>query len=179
MRKGKGINDQIKKFQALDDAKVSVDQKLEELMTLLESSDLDSDSVGKIQDKFTKAVERKRMSIENLEEFKRLDSQSLSRMEKANDLEKLLSMYKIDSNDTKKLVNNDKGSCLAILIVGILMIVLGFAMIILPAPPYFELFTIFYFTKNDGVTLMDLIALIIAFTGVYLSVNSLAKLKRL
>jgi hypothetical protein len=45
----------------------------------------------------------------------------------------------------------------------------------MPAPPYFEMFTIFYFNQNDGVTLMDLIALLIVFTGVYLFLSSVLK----
>ena len=55
------------------------------------------------------------------------------------------------------------------------MITLGMGMIIMPAPPYFEMFTIFYFNPNDGVTIMDLISLLIVFTGVYLLVSSLLK----
>jgi len=52
-------------------------------------------------------------------------------------------------------------------VISILLITLGFAMIILPAPPYFEVFTIFYFNEQDGFTLMDLISLLVVFSGVY------------
>jgi hypothetical protein len=62
-----------------------------------------------------------------------------------------------------------------VIFIGIIMITLGMAMIIMPAPPYFEMFTIFYFNDNDGVTLMDLIALLIVFTGVYLFLNAVLK----
>jgi hypothetical protein len=49
------------------------------------------------------------------------------------------------------------------------------AMIIMPAPPYFEMFTVFYFNDNDGVTIMDIISLLIVFTGVYLFLNAVLK----
>jgi hypothetical protein len=55
------------------------------------------------------------------------------------------------------------------------MAVLGLAMIIMPAPPYFEMFTIFYFSKDDGITLMDVISVIILLTGVYLFLNATIK----
>jgi len=47
------------------------------------------------------------------------------------------------------------------------MITLGFAMIILPTPASFEIYTIYYFNHNDGFTVMDLISLIIVFCGIY------------
>ncbi|MFD0793804.1 hypothetical protein ACFQZX_09250 [Mucilaginibacter litoreus] len=62
---------------------------------------------------------------------------------------------------------------IVLLIIGIVMITLGMAMIIMPAPPYFEMFTIIHFNAEDGVTLMDLISLIIVFAGVYLILRAL------
>ncbi|EOR96063.1 hypothetical protein ADIARSV_0707 [Arcticibacter svalbardensis MN12-7] len=178
MGKSKHINDQIKKFQELDNVQVSVDQKLEELINLLENSELDSESIKNIHNKFNKAVERKSIFIQEIEEFRKLDDSSMSRFELADDLEKLLSKYKLDSNDSKKVIINDKGANISLIAIALVLIVLGFAMIIMPAPPYFEMFTIFYFSQNDGVTLMDLIALLIVFTGVYLFIQSMANLKR-
>jgi hypothetical protein len=60
-------------------------------------------------------------------------------------------------------------------ILAILLIVVGFAMIIMPAPPSFELFTVFYFTVNDGVTVMDLVSLLIIFGGVLMFVLNFNK----
>ena len=62
---------------------------------------------------------------------------------------------------------------LLLMVIGILMIGLGFAMIVMPAPPYFEMFTIYYFSADDGVTLMDIISLIIILAGVYLVIRSI------
>lgn len=178
MGKSKRINDQIKKFQELDEIKVSVDQKLEELINLLDNSELDSESIKNLHNKFNKAVERKSHFIQDIEEFKKLDDSSLSRFEIADDLEKLLSKYKLDSDDSKKIIIKGSGSNISLIAIALILIVLGFAMIIMPAPPYFEMFTIFYFSQNDGVTLMDLIALLIVFTGVYLFIQSMINLKR-
>jgi hypothetical protein len=62
-----------------------------------------------------------------------------------------------------------------LILISLVLIMLGFAMIIMPAPPYFEMFTIFYFNPQDGVTLMDVISLLIILTGVYLLVKSIYK----
>lgn len=174
----KSIKSEIKKFQELDEAAISAEKKLDELLHLLESSKLDSDSIEKLHTKFNEAMERQSLSVQDLDEFKRLDDNSLSRLEKADDLEKLLSKYKLDSNNATRIISTDKGSGISLMILSVLLILLGFAMVIMPAPPYFEMFTIFYFSQNDGVTLMDLIALVIIFTGVYLFFNSLNNLKR-
>jgi hypothetical protein len=60
-------------------------------------------------------------------------------------------------------------------ITGMLIIMLGFAMIVLPTPASFEIYTLFYFNEEDGFTLMDLISLIIIFTGVYVLISSFYK----
>lgn len=38
------------------------------------------------------------------------------------------------------------------IIIALLLILLGFGMIIMPAPHYFEMFTLFYLNPNDGFT---------------------------
>lgn len=63
------------------------------------------------------------------------------------------------------------------IVIALLLILLGFGMIIMPAPPYFEMFTLFYLNPNDGVTIMDVISLIVAFIGVYLLISALSKRK--
>lgn len=61
------------------------------------------------------------------------------------------------------------------MIIAVLLILLGFGMIIMPAPEYFEMFTLFYLNPNDGVTIMDVISLIVAFTGVSLLISAILK----
>lgn len=179
MKKRKSIDEEIDKFRLLDQAKISIDQKLDELLELLESSNLDSAAVTQIKSKFNQAVNRVEFSSESLKEFEQLDNADASRFELADNLELLLSQYEVDSKVTKKFMLVDTLKKVSVIIISLLLITLGFGMIIMPAPPYFEMFTIFYFNPNDGVTLMDLIALLIVFTGVYLFITSLVKFKRL
>jgi hypothetical protein len=53
------------------------------------------------------------------------------------------------------------------------MIIMGFGMIIIPAPPFFEMFTIYYFNQNDGITVMDLISLLIILAGIYFLIRGI------
>ena len=119
------------------------------------------------------------ISSESLKEFEKLDDMNASPLELADNLEILLSQYQLDSKVSRKMVFVKRMVKASILIIGIILITLGFAMIIMPAPPYFEMFTIFWFSIDDGVTLMDLIALLIVFTGVYLFLSSIIKISKL
>ena len=179
MEKSKSLDEEIKNFQMLDQAHISIDEKLDELLDLLETSKLDSEAVNKIKIKFNMAVTRVEFSSESLKEFERLDESNISRFELADNLENLLSQYQLDSKVSKKIVWMDKLVKGSLLIIGLILIALGFAMIIMPAPPYFEMFTIFWFSLEDGVTLMDLIALLIVFSGVYLFITSMIKINKL
>jgi len=55
------------------------------------------------------------------------------------------------------------------------MITLGFGMIIMPAPPFFEMFTIFYFNSHDGVTIMDLISLLVILFGIFFLIKAIIR----
>ncbi|MBC7914395.1 MAG: hypothetical protein H7Y07_09760 [Pyrinomonadaceae bacterium] len=179
MEKRTSLDDEIVNFQKINSSDDSINNKLDELIALLETSKLDSNTVNKIKDKFNNAVSRVEFSSENIKEFQQLDESTASRLELADSLETLLSQYQLDSRVSKKIVFTERLVKVTTLILGIIFITFGFAMIIMPAPPYFEMFTIFHFTRDDGFTLMDLISLIIVFTGVYLFITSIVKMKRL
>lgn len=179
MEKRKSLDEEIVNFQKLNSSDVSVDNKLDELIALLEASNLDSNAVSKLKDKFNSAVNRVELSKESLKEFQQLDDSISSRLEMADSLEVLLSQYQLDSKVSKKIVFGERVVQATTLIIGIILITCGFAMIIMPAPPYFEMFTIFYFNREDGFTLMDLISLLIVFTGIYLFITSIIKIKHL
>ena len=179
MEKRKTLDDEIVNFRKINSSDDSINDKLDELILLLEKSTLDSDTVSKIKDKFNTAVDRVEFSSEGLKEFQQLDDATASRLELADSLEVLLSQYQLDSRVSKKIVFTERLVKAITLVIGIILITFGFAMIIMPAPPYFEMFTIIYFTQDDGFTLMDLISLLIVFTGVYLFVTSIIKIKRL
>ncbi len=178
MKKRKSIEEEVSKFQELNDKAISLEKKLDELISMLEESDLDSNTVSRLQDKLNHAFDSNRLTDTELDEFKKLDNQNVSRLEMADDLEVLLTRYKLDSNDARSYAGTEKWAYISQFIIAVILVALGFAMIIMPAPPYFEMFTIFYFTPDDGVTLMDLISLLIIFTGVYLLFTSITKLNR-
>jgi len=179
LKKRKRLDEELSRFEKLDQAELSLEQKLDELIVLLEESGLDSERVIKLQDKFNRAVDNKVLTANDIKEFRKFDDSKSSRIEIADDLEALLSTYKFDSTSSRKLIIGLRMKTIEMSIISALLITLGFSMIILPAPPYFEMFTIFYFTPDDGVTLMDLISLLIVFSGVYLLFTSFtsAKLK--
>jgi hypothetical protein len=179
LEKRKSFDEEIENFKKLDQQKLSIDQKLDELLDLLQSSSLDSESVNQIKVRFNQGVNRVELSQQSLKEFEQLDNENVSRFELADSLENLLSQYQVDTKVSRKILVIEKLRKIALLIISVILITLGFSMIIMPAPPYFEMFTIFYFSTQDGVTLMDLIALLIAFTGVYLFITSLVKINHL
>ena len=175
MDKNKRIRRELAEFQKLDDQKLSVETKLDELITLLQHARLDSESVKNIRHRFNEAAYKaERAAEENFKAFEVLDEDS-SRERMLDNLEQLLGEYPLDSRTAKKAVRGEKVRKAVLLLIALILIILGFAMIVMPAPPYFEMFTIYYFSPDDGVTLMDLISLLIVFTGVYLFITSIMK----
>lgn len=82
---------------------------------------------------------------------------------------------KLESSGAKNYNFAKRLSRIIRMIIAVLLILLGFGMIIMPAPEYFEMFTLFYLNPNDGVTIMDVISLIVAFTGVSLLISTILK----
>jgi len=161
----------LQKATAVTDA--DIEQKLDELVTLLQNADIDSDKIKKYREKINNAFEKS-----PVEAFKELDNETLSREDLLNNLGRLLEEHPIDSAVTSSIIKRSAAKRIILGLLGLVMITLGLAMIIMPAPPYFEMFTIFYFSNDDGVTLMDLISLIIVLCGVYLLVMSIIRHKK-
>ena len=143
-----------------------IEEKAEELAELLRKNPLDKARSQGIQQKINDAIAASSFP-KKLEAFRELDKEQ-DRFELMDDLELLLSQHQLDSKTSQKYLYREKFNRVLVAVIGVIMITLGLGMIIMPAPPYFEMFTIFYFNPNDGVTLMDVIALLIVFTGVYL-----------
>lgn len=175
MENRKSIQDQVKQFEQLEDSQVSVEKKLDELIMLLEKSNLDSETLSRLQDKFVAAAEQTKSSDNNFKVFQNLDDNISTRLELADNLENLLSSYNVDSKVSKKYLFAEKVSKFVLILIAVALMVLGYALIVMPASPEFEMFTIFYFTRDDGFTLMDLIALLIVFAGVYLFIRAIIK----
>lgn len=147
--------------------------KADELVVLLQKGVVNKERVRAIQDKINRALDVESVP-ETIEAFKEIDT-GQDRLDLLNSFEFLLSQHQLDSKVSKKYLVQERLKKGLVLMIGVIMITLGMAMIIMPAPPYFEMFTIFYFNPNDGVTIMDLISLLIVFTGVYLLISGLLK----
>ena len=153
----------------------SVEDKLNDLINVLNKTNINSDNIKTLQTKFNRAVDNKLSESELIEEFKKVDDDHLSRLEKLDKIESILKNNYIDTKVAKSVAVKRYLEMIIPLCIGFIMVTLGLAMIILPAPPYFEMFTIFYFSADDGFTLMDLISLIIILTGVFTIIKSYFK----
>lgn len=150
-----------------------VEAKVNELIDLLHSNSLNNYQVQTIRQKINDALEESSVP-KKIDAFRELDEDQ-TRLELMDDLELLLSQHQLDSKISKKYLYHQRLNKTVVIIIGIIMITLGMGMIIMPAPPYFEMFTLFYFNPNDGVTIMDVISLLIVFTGVYLLISAIIK----
>ncbi len=171
------ISKEVSSFQKLHDQQLHIDQKLDELIALLNESSLDSESVKTIQNKFNKALEVSDMYESHIHHFKKIDklSETSSREELLDEFSILLTNTRIDSSLSKKFIRQERTSNFVLIMIALIMIALGFAIIVMPAPPYFEMFTIYYFNPNDGITIMDVISLLIILAGVYLLIKTFYK----
>lgn len=158
--------------QVIDHAAL-LEVKADELVSLLQTGTIDARRVKAIQQKLVSALDEASLPAK-LQAFERVDT-SQDRLELLNDFEALLSQHQLDSEVTKRYLTREHFKKSIVVMIGILMITLGMCMIIMPAPPYFEMFTVFYFNPNDGVTIMDLLSLLIVFTGVYLFMSAVLK----
>ena len=150
-----------------------LDAKVNELVSLLQNGDIDKEHIKAAQVKINNAIDRLPVS-QNFDAFKELDN-NLDRLDMVTNLELLLTQHQVDSRQSRKYLLQEKIKRVVLIAIAVTMTVLGLAMIIMPAPPYFEMFTIFYFSKDDGITLMDVISVLILLTGVYLFLNAILK----
>jgi len=154
---------------------VRVEKKVSELIEAIEQADIGAQHSKQYQKQIADAFQRSATTQKKLAPFKELDQENnLSREELLEGLEKLLAENQFDSriNTPRRGRLVQKG---VMFILSILLIIVGFAMIIMPAPPSFELFTVYHFNINDGVTIMDLVSLLIIFGGVLLFVINFNK----
>ncbi|MCF0041844.1 hypothetical protein [Dyadobacter fanqingshengii] len=173
---------EIKKNAPIPDAakpsaeKVSLRKKVDELIEIIEQSGADHAQSQLYQEEIAEAFRRSTFKAKAVAPFQALDQDNnLSREELLEGLEKLLSENKIDSKISSSYIRRNAIQKFIMFILAILLIVFGFAMIIMPAPPSFEIFTVYYFSPNDGVTIMDLVSLLIIFGGVLLFVLNFNK----
>jgi hypothetical protein len=147
--------------------------KADELIQLLKRGNIDKEHIKAIQQKINNAVDNNSNS-QKFDAFNGLN-QEQSRLDMVTNLEFLLTQHPVDSRESKKYLLRERLKRIVLVGIAVTMIILGLAMIIMPAPPYFEMFTIFYFSKDDGITLMDVISVLIVLTGVYLFINAILR----
>jgi len=152
-----------------------IHKKMDEFLVLLSEAQPDNALLQELQIKFNSAL-RSASDSTALEPYKKMKNNFMTE-EADSELGQLLIMNNLDKKTQKKAVIWQLISKLLRIFIALLLILLGFGMIIMPAPPYFEMFTLFYLNPNDGVTIMDVVSLIIVFVGVYilLSVVNLIK----
>ncbi|MFC0518290.1 hypothetical protein ACFFGT_29015 [Mucilaginibacter angelicae] len=150
-----------------------LDTKVDELILLLKKGDIDKEYIKVIQQRINNAIDHNPIP-QKFDAFSGLD-QEQNRLDMVTNLELLLTQHPVDSRESKRYLFHEKLKRIVLIAIAVTMIILGLAMIIMPAPPYFEMFTIFYFTKDDGITLMDVISVLIVLTGVYLFINAILR----
>jgi hypothetical protein len=167
--------DNMVRLQSAAESRGAIDKKLDELIALLTESEFDGETIKQYQYKISAAFKDKTI-VDDLKAFEVIDGLTgASKEQLLDEFSVLLETHTFNSKATTKFLKIERTNKLILMIIGAIMIMLGFAMIIMPAPPYFEMFTIFYFSRDNGVTLMDLISLIIVFAGVYVFVRPLYK----
>ena len=152
----KNIKIEVVGFQPKDENIIAINQKMGELTVLLSQSKIDSETARELHKRFQQAIKDNSLND---------DDNEFSIMLSSPQNKKKLKRY-LQSESISKFV---------LIALSIVMIVLGLGMIIMPAPPFFEMFTIFYFNHNDGITIMDLISLIIILAGVYFLIKGIYK----
>jgi len=166
----------VVQLQQVNDKQAAIETKLDELVTLLAKSDIDSEQVKQIRLRVNHALDNADTYRQQLDAFKQIDTHDdADRAGLLDEFSVLLASHQVDSKMSKQYLRGERISKAVLIVISLVLIMLGFAMIIMPAPPYFEMFTIFYFNPQDGVTLMDVISLLIILTGVYLLVKSVYK----
>lgn len=153
----------------------TVENKLNEFISFIGTSEINYNHVVENNIEVNEPVILKLDDFQLISEFEKIDDDALTRLEKLDRIENLLKTNFIDTKIAKSIIVKRYLEMIVPVCLGIVMMTLGFAMIIMPAPAYFEMFTIFRFTDNDGVTLMDLISLIIVLTGIFVIIKSYFK----
>ena len=172
------ITKEVSGSHRADEEKTVIGEKLDELVTLLSKSNIDSDTAKLYKQKFDNAMLRQGIKTEQVQAFQNLDTLNASREELVDEFSILLSSNQFDSRVKKKKRSRigEGMSRIVLFVISITMITLGFGMIIMPAPPFFEMYTLFYFNPNDGITVMDLISLLVILFGIFFLIKAIIRI---
>ena len=163
-------------FQNIENSPNELEQKIQELILILDRTGLNKTQLQTYQNRVNSAFQNTISSSDLVKPFTlQKEENTLSREELLDNLGKLLTNNEIDSNVSRRYLRKNAFQKFLLCVIAVILIATGFAMIIMPAPPSFEIFTVFYFNANDGVTIMDLVSLLIILSGVFLFVLNLNK----
>ncbi len=138
-----------------------IDEKLEELIGLLADCEINNDAANYFKQQFDHAIK-----IANKDHKHEAEPQNHAFSTPITTKQSY--KYKLE-----RYLRGERLSNIIFIVIGVVMIVMGFGMIIMPAPPFFEMFTIYYFNRTDGITIMDLISLLIILAGIYFLIKGL------
>ncbi|NCI45558.1 hypothetical protein [Sediminibacterium soli] len=140
-------------------------KKMDALIDSLREEEISAEEIAQLQQRFEEAISQ-------LPAYRETGSAAQARPVFSEDSLLLVCRHNEKIRLQKKEAERRNISNTFRVIVSLLIIMLGFAMIILPTPPSFEIYTLFLFNDNDGFTLMDLISLVIVFAGIYALVTA-------
>lgn len=145
----------------------NLDKSLKEFLDELHKTPLSESKTKEIEGKLKEAISIKQSETDqtSIPKARDIDSIQLD-MQKLNKGSSILKSAHIQHSAIRW------ASGLALSSAGLLFITIGFILIVTPATPEFEIATIFYFNDHDGVTVMDLFALVIIFMGIYLFIRA-------
>lgn len=168
----KEIEKQLKPFAELfDNSFESKEEKLDELIKILENSNFNSEQLIDYKTRVEKIIHEKKIKedIEHFDEMDQLKAETeSSKLELLDNFELLLNSSELNSEDAYRYVKHSKTKSTFKIIFGIILMILGLGMIVMPSPENFEMYTLFYFTRDDGITVMDLISGLIIVTGIFI-----------
>lgn len=171
-REDKEIEKQLKPFAELfDHSFESKEEKLDELIKILENSNFNSEQLIDYKTRVEKIIHEKKIKedIEHFDEMDQLKAETeSSKLELLDNFELLLNSSELNSEDAYRYVKHSKTKSTFKIIFGIILMILGLGMIVMPSPENFEMYTLFYFTRDDGITVMDLISGLIIVTGIFI-----------
>jgi len=83
----------------------------------------------------------------------------------------------ITSEDASNYYKKLKIKNLFKIFVGIILYLLGLYIILIPIPKELEIYTLFYFNPNDGITVSDVFALLLLFMATYIIIRPRIRMK--
>lgn len=115
-----------------------------------------------------------RSTDEKLKAFQQIDTKGSGREEVLDMFILSLEESDLDSEEVARYARGKAGLTFLLLGSGILLILFALAVILFPLLGYLEVATLYYFNPNDGITVSDVLAVVMLLCGIYLCVWGIA-----